>query len=182
MRLKGIELRKFNIYQLDDLSKGRVVLKFHLNEENLIYKIVDRNNLEDIILTREKNICITFKKYLDEKERGYYVYFEDKIIACGWVFLNLSSHVIKKKYIIIPENFAWLHDFWTHPDFRGFGIYPTLLKYICKDILLQGKISYPHNILIDTSCSNVSSNKGILKADFEFIGNITALGSINFFV
>lgn len=175
MRLKGIEFRKFNVYQLDNLSEEKEVLKLPLNEEELIYKIVDRNILEDIIFTREKKICLTFKKYLDERERGYYVYFEDRVIACGWVFFNLSGHNLKKQYIIIPNNFAWLHNFWTHPNFRGFGIYPTLLRYICKDILLQYKVLYPHNILIDTDCSNESSNKGISKANFKFIGNVTAL-------
>ncbi len=175
MRLKGIELRKFNIYRLGDLSEGREFLKFPLNKKDLIYKIVDRNNLGDIISTREKSICFVFKRYLDEGEQGYYVYFEDRVIACGWVFFNFGSYSVKKEYIVIPKNFAWLHNFWTHPDFRGYGIYPTLLRYICKDIFLQGKVPHPHNILIDTDCGNIASNSGIIKANFEFIGNITAL-------
>lgn len=175
MRLRGIEFRKFNVYRLNNLSETEDLLKPAFDRRDLIFRNVNKDNLKDIISTRENRYYYWFKRYLEEGEQGYYVYIRDKVIACGWVFFNLSGNKIKKKYMIIPRNFVWLHDFWTHPDFRGYGIYPTLLKHICKDILFHRRVPHPHNILIDTDCSNFPSNRGIIKANFEFIGNITAL-------
>jgi len=95
MKLKGIELRKFNVYRLGNLSEERKVLKFPYNEENLIYKIITKDNLKDIISTRGKNIYSRFEKFLENGEQGYYVYFEDRVIAHGWVFFNQSSSIKK---------------------------------------------------------------------------------------
>jgi len=172
--MRGIEIRKFNVYRLRKLPEDKKFLKSPFNERSFIYRVVDKSNLENIISTRPE-MYSEYKKFLEEGELGYYVYFENKVIACGWVFLNLKHDKIKKKYIVIPKGFAWLHHFWTHPDFRGYGIYPSLLTHICEDLLSQNKISYPKDILIDTSCTNIASNRGILKANFEFIGNILAL-------
>ena len=180
MRL--VEFRFFNVYRLASLIEEGELLRFSFDKEKLLFKNVDKNNLYHITLTRNEEVKDRFNKYLNGGERGYYVYWEDKVISCGWVYINSKSSKTKNKYIVIPKGFAWLHDFWTHPEFRGRGIYPALLQFICKEILSKRLVLLPSNILIDTDCSNTASNRGIQKAGFEFIGNIVALRIRRFWV
>lgn len=167
--MRGIELRFFNVYKLASLAEGNELLKFSSDKEKLIFKRVDKNNLYDITLTRDKGVYNRFNKFFDEGENGYYVYWEDKVISCGWVYINFKSSRVKKKYIVIPKGFAWLHDFWTHPDFRGRGIYPALLQFICKEMLSERLVLSPSNILIDTDINNTASNKGYKKLVFNLL-------------
>jgi predicted acetyltransferase len=48
---------------------------------------------------------------------------------------------------------------WTHPDFRGHGLYPYLLQKIIEDY--QNNID---KIYIFASTSNIASQRGIEKA------------------
>jgi len=175
MKLKGIEIRNFNVYRLADSVTERSFLKPPFTGKELKFKIVGVDNLENIVLSRGEGTYNRFRGYFEEGEQGYYVYYKNNVVACGWLFLNLGSNDIKKKYIVIPKGFVWLHDFWTHPNFRGKGIYPTLLQMICRDVISKNLVSSPHNILIDTDRGNIASNKGIIKANFELIGNIVAM-------
>lgn len=180
--MRGIELRYFNVYKLGGLITEDKLIRFPSYKEKLSFKRVRENNLHDITLSRDEKVYERFNEYLKDGERGYFVYYDNKVISCGWVYINSKFSEIRKKYIIIPNGFAWLHDFWTHPDFRGKGLYPTLIQRISKEILLEKLVISPSNILIDTDSSNTASNKGIQKAGFELIGNIVALRIRKFWI
>lgn len=57
---------------------------------------------------------------------------------------------------------------WTDENYRGKGIYPYVLKYVLSNF----KDKYD-KFFIMTDSDNIASQKGILKAGFEFIGKGT---------
>lgn len=91
---------------------------------------------------------------------------ENVLVSYGW--LNpTNSHYLGELDLLmeLPDQFDMLYDFHTFKPHRGKGLYPALLKYICKrDSKLKLIYVFP---------DNVSSVKGILKANFNFIGNLS---------
>jgi len=174
MRIRGLEIRRFNVYQLYELKHRQSYLKAPFSIEDIVYSAVDQNNIGDIAQDVGEKVFKEFKKLLGRGDRGYYVYHNGRVIACGWAFFNLKANKVRKNYIDIPKGFVWLHNFWTHPEFRGKGIYPTLLNFFCCTFD-NALISSAHNILIDSYSDNIASNKGISKANFKPIGIINGV-------
>ena len=54
---------------------------------------------------------------------------------------------------------------WTHPDYRGKGIYPKMLNVICNRFAKNKE-----NAWIFCEENNHASQRGILKAGFSFVG------------
>ena len=95
------------------------------------------------------------------KSKAYVVYDNDTIVH--------FSYVVRGK-----EKFAFLNKFdieigpcWTHPEYRGLGIYPAVLSAILKKEL-RGGTAYMiiHN-------TNQASQRGVAKVGFEKTGCCT---------
>jgi len=57
---------------------------------------------------------------------------------------------------------------WTDADYRGQGIYPTVLRYILSTFKGQFR-----KFFIFTDEDNIASQKGIIKAGFKLVGKGT---------
>lgn len=80
-----------------------------------------------------------------------------------------TSYVIPKCYKF-PFMSKWDYEIgpcFTHPKYRGKGIYPQMLKYICSSIGTKKTVFY---MIVDET--NLSSIKGIEKAGFQRCGTI----------
>ena len=80
-----------------------------------------------------------------------------------------TSYVIPKCYKF-PFMSKWDYEIgpcFTYPKFRGKGIYPQMLKYICSSISTEKTVFY---MIVDET--NLPSIKGIEKAGFQRCGTI----------
>ncbi len=80
-----------------------------------------------------------------------------------------TSYVIPKcyKFPFLGKCDYEIGPCFTYPRFRGKGFYPLMLRYICANIGTEHSIFY---MIVDES--NLSSIKGIEKADFQRCGNV----------
>ncbi len=73
------------------------------------------------------------------------------------------------KFPFLKKNDVMLGPCWTRNDARGQGLYPGMINYIAHEI----KKSRPDaEIYIVVREENISSTKGVLKADFRRIGSV----------
>ena len=59
----------------------------------------------------------------------------------------------------------------TNPQYRGRGIYPNVIKYICSNFTQEGAVFY-----MIVSANNTPSIRGIEKAGFEKCGMVKKSG------
>jgi predicted GNAT family acetyltransferase len=104
------------------------------------------------------NILWTFFSIGRFKE--YRILYNSKIIA--------YAQIMPKIFIFAFMTKEGLHigPCWTHPDFRGQGLFPYLLQKICKDYKDKAEGFY-----IFTTHDNTSSQRGIKKAGGEMFAS-----------
>jgi predicted GNAT family acetyltransferase len=87
------------------------------------------------------------------KFREYSLYYDKTVVA--------KAQIMPKIFIFDFMDRKGLHigPCWTHPDFRGQGLYPYLIKKVMDDY----KNAY-RNFYMFTSTDNISSQRGIEKA------------------
>ena len=83
--------------------------------------------------------------------------------------LKHRSYVIPKcsKFPFLGASDYEIGPCYTEPKYRGRGIYPTMLKWICESVGNQDTTFY---MIVDEN--NVSSIKGIEKAGFVKCGTV----------
>ena len=88
------------------------------------------------------------------------------LVAYGWLN-NSKNHYLGELDLnmMFNKKFIFLYDFYTFESHRGKNFYPSLLQKICARDL--------NSKLIQAFPNNVSSCKGILKANFKFVGSIS---------
>lgn len=99
---------------------------------------------------------------------------------------NVISYSIKKDNCLVHESFLYKKVFllrvinergpvigncFTNPQYRGQSIYPTVLNYIAKDLLLENKVN---QLFVIVNKNNIPSINGIEKAGFEQFAAIKA--------
>lgn len=80
-----------------------------------------------------------------------------------------TSYVIPKclKFPFLNKQDYEIGPCFTYPKFRGKGIYPAMLQYICSS---EGDNSTVFYMIVDEG--NTSSIRGIEKSGFERCGNV----------
>jgi len=85
------------------------------------------------------------------------------LLAYGWL---QSLRCLQREFWWLPRSAVCLGPFWTHPDHRGKGLYGRLLSAS----LHECKARSWEELYIWAQADNPSSNRGIEKAGFRFIG------------
>jgi GNAT superfamily N-acetyltransferase len=93
--------------------------------------------------------------------------------GAGWVFAD--SYLLRRAGL--GGKARYLGACQVAEAFRGRGIYTNLLRTMANDALAAGFEPY-----IDTSCDNVASQRGILKAGFVHKGMLSAIVLFGFIV
>ncbi|HYK76760.1 MAG TPA: hypothetical protein VEV16_07275 [Daejeonella sp.] len=104
--------------------------------------------------------------------KAYVAYLDHIPVAFGWLALGKAKIGELDHEFIVPFNQAYLWNFRTLESFRGRGIYPHLLQGIIA--LEQSKTSC---FWIMHAPENRASQRGILKAGFNFIGEVSVLAN-----
>lgn len=89
------------------------------------------------------------------KVKAYTVYDNGKMIHSSYVVWG------SEKFRFLKKGDIEIGPCWTHPDYRGLGIYPAVLSYIIQKELAGEGTAYM--IILD---SNEASQHGVAKAGF----------------
>ncbi|MDD5565360.1 MAG: GNAT family N-acetyltransferase [Candidatus Omnitrophica bacterium] len=96
----------------------------------------------------------------------------EKIIGYMWAALGpqIVNYVPERVYLAKSE--AYIHAAKVAPDYRGKGIFPAILNYICSSLKEKGY----HKIIAKVYSDNAASIKSFLKAGFLTIEKVKHLG------
>lgn len=91
------------------------------------------------------------------------------------------SYVMKKcyKFPFLKSNDIHIGPCFTHPDYRGQGIYPAVIQRITTDFGLNSEKG-PHGYMIVDE-KNVSSIRGVEKAGFKKTGIVEKTGFLKIY-
>lgn len=92
---------------------------------------------------------------------------KEKIVHESWVYFD----PVLPAQFEFDKNIPLIGDCKTIPEYRGKGIYPLVLCYIAND-LQKKNISTKAYVLV--SPDNKALIRGIEKANFHFMGHLTA--------
>lgn len=102
--------------------------------------------------------------------KAYVAYLDNQPAAFGWVATAHARIGELNHAFPLPADHRYLWNFRTLPAFRGLGIYPHLLQYI-----LSSEPSRAACWWIMHAPENKASQRGILKAGFNFMGKVSVL-------
>jgi GNAT superfamily N-acetyltransferase len=88
-------------------------------------------------------------------------------VAYGWVATREASFGDGRVSFQVPEQYRYLWDFATLPDWRGQGIYPRLLQSI-----LVTEAAAAERFWILHEWANTASRRGIARAGFRIAGTL----------
>lgn len=135
-------------YQASDeiITKQVSDSKKIMSISNLTLKEVER---------RKNNKNDFFTALIDKKTAGY-----------GWRCRFKTTFGPFKKKITLPKGNEYMWDFFTSPEFRGRGVYPSLISIIIN------QQSNAEKFWVITQTSNTSSNRGLEKAGFSIYSKV----------
>ena len=123
---------------------------------DIAFKYITNQNLKDVEDFRDKRYISTFRKFLDNDEKGLYGYYNGRCIVHGWVVYNTTFKTKKVcGYFKLPPKSCFIHFCNVAEDMRGKGIYKALLYQIYK------RLCNGYNIYIDTGKNNFPALKAI---------------------
>jgi GNAT superfamily N-acetyltransferase len=136
-----------------------------INPLGLTFKEVD--NISSLsTYTFEQDLRNDYEQRLNNGDILCLLEDQGKIACYGWV--NRSGiHIFGEldAEIHFDKSEEVLYDFFTDAAYRGKGLYPSLLTYICqRNSNIKIGYSFPENI---------SSVKGLNKGGFKFICDVT---------
>ena len=126
---------------------------------------VDPNIISKLQMTRRPELIRELDKLFARGCELWLGVIEGEIVAICW------SHSHKKRtdyFVALDEDDAMILSCFVFPQYRGRGIYPTMLETIVRTLKGNDQVS---NVYIDCKSWNVPSIRGIQKAGFDFIGS-----------
>jgi len=156
----------------------------YLNRKMALYKWMQQNDSDNITINEpcdylelhkisdidKMGFSFDFSEYKDRFSKGHvFCGLTDTngcLMAYGWLNGSVEHYLGELNLnMIITKNSSMLYDFKTFEAFRGKGLYPYLLHRICaRDDKSKLIYAFPEN---------KQSSKGILKANFKFLGTIS---------
>jgi hypothetical protein len=108
------------------------------------------------------------RRRLANDNNAYVAFYKNQPAAFGWsasgkAFIGELDHEL-----VLPIGHKYLWNFRTIENFRGLGIYPQLLQHI-----VRSETHTTECFWILHSPENIASQKGIRKAGFQFISEVS---------
>lgn len=150
-------------------NKNIKIRKCTTNDVDEIYNI--QNIVIDNFRDEEKGYFLPFKKewYLrivnDPINDGeiYGAFIDDKMVA--WIFLSVSNRMKELKEMIpnLEGNCADIDGVIVLPEYRGYGLQKTLVKYLEKKAKEKGI----ENIIAEVTFGNIYSLRNLKELGYE---------------
>ncbi|HZP88474.1 MAG TPA: GNAT family N-acetyltransferase [Burkholderiales bacterium] len=120
----------------------------------------------DASLTRERFLSAALAR-LEEGESVYTVRIGERLAHCGWLVRNQAKSQLSEvdQCLDLPAGSSTLYDFFTHPDFRGRGLYRATLGHMLRDVFDDPSAQYAYICVL---ASNAPSRHVIEGMGFEY--------------
>jgi hypothetical protein len=92
-------------------------------------------------------------------------------MACGWTATREAEVSELRAHLVMKAGQQYLWDFFTMAKYRGRGVYPWLLQFI-----LRQESANASTFWIGHDRANEASGRGIVRAGFRLVADITLLG------
>ena len=108
---------------------------------------------------------------LEAGESIYTVTTDNRLASYGWMVRNqTTSHVTEvKQSMELPVGSVTLYDFYTHPDFRGRGLYRALIGHMLREAITDEDVKY---VYISALADNLPSRHVIESMNFRYQGSL----------
>jgi len=131
--------------------------------------IISKVNVEDVNSFRDPYTIMSFQKFLNEKQLGIYIYYQNEVIAHAWTIINEGNRRMRcNSYFLLRKNEALVHFCSVSPKFRGKKIYQHMLSRLYP-LLFQSYAQLDH-IFIDTDRLNLPAKNALCKTA-HYVGN-----------
>lgn len=157
--------REFRVYSVDKEAKVGAECKdlsIHCNDLRDLLEFLPGESWQ----TRDVFLSNALAR-LEQGERVYTVVVDGQLAHYGWMVLNQSrSHMSEvDQSIDFPPGSFTLYDFYTHPRFRGKGLYRRTLNHMLDQAFAcQGC----ERVFISVLADNLPSRRVIESAGFRF--------------
>lgn len=124
-------------------------------------------------------VLLSFINQISEEEavnrlandhKAYVAFLEGIPAAFGWVASGKARVGELNHEFILPMGHRYLWNFRTLQEFRGLGIYPYLLQQI-----ILAEQPEAECLWIIHAPENIASRRGIQKAGFRFVGDVSVV-------
>ncbi len=106
---------------------------------------------------------------IENGTRAYTVCIDDRLAHVGWLTHGLQSYMTEvKQSMTFPVGSVALFDFYSHPDFRGRGLYRATISHMLQQAFADEAIAYAY---ISVLADNAPSRHVIEKIGFEYQGS-----------
>lgn len=125
-------------------------------------------NADDVLSFRDRELATTFRRFLDEARVGVFAYVDGRAVAHAWITPVAVRGETANGYFRLAPGDALIHYCHVAPDMRGRGLFGATIRRLTADTLA----AHPDGrVLIDTGSDNRASQRGIVKAGFEALGD-----------
>lgn len=104
-----------------------------------------------------------------EQNDAWVLWVKDIPAAFGWVAHAFAPIGELERFVQVGNGEVYLWNFRTAEQWRGRGLYPLLLQHILRTQVSQGT----QRVWIIAKPENKASVRGIVKAGFDLIGNLS---------
>ncbi len=106
---------------------------------------------------------------IENGTRAYSVCIDDRLAHVGWLTHGLQSYMTEvKQSMTFPVGSVALFDFYSHPNFRGRGLYRATISHMLQQAFTDEAIAYAY---ISVLADNAPSRHVIEKMGFEYQGS-----------
>lgn len=107
---------------------------------------------------------------LERGERAYTVCIDGRLAHCGWLVPRQERSNMSEvgQSLDFPAHSATLYDFYTHPDFRGRGLYRSTLEHMLADAFADEQTEFAY---ISVLADNLPSRRVIERVGFAYQGS-----------
>lgn len=157
-----ILIRNQKIYEIKSFEE----IKSITSKIDLEIKKVDFNNVYQATDFRQQKMVFIFENFLEKGDIGVFAFVNGKVVGHAWAVLNADQPSKRiDGYMDINRDECFIHYCNVSEEYRGKNIYPQMLSWLCKELVLVKKMK---KIIIDCDISNVASLRGIEKIGFVF--------------
>ncbi len=140
--------------------------------------LIRRDALEDLLTYEAVEGSPTSREFLSGAlariEAGAHVYTsvaDGRLAHWGWLAERQETSFLSevRTGFTFPPNSACLYDFYTHPHYRGRGLYTRSLRRMLRD---AARVPGTEKVYIFVLADNIASRKVIEKAGFRYEGSL----------
>jgi len=163
-----LEYRELRVYRCD-----RALASNFAQDERAVV-----NSFQDLLAfepaeswqTREAFLSSALSR-IESGESAYTIGIDGRLAHSGWLVRNQTeSHMTEvQQTIALPPGSSSLYDFYTHPDFRGRGLYRAMMKHMLCEAFADPSTQHAY---ISVLADNLPSRHVIESIGFQYQGSL----------